>query len=109
MSIYRIAGYSAAVDRLGPFSWLDFPTVTRFQIAQSQSPSGVGECVVRLTIESDQASAGRGVTLVAEGVTDLRISEWGGVETRLTGLDASTSRRINGRARVGGFATTRMT
>ena len=81
MGIERIAGYSAAVTRV------DFSTVKRFQVDQTQSLSGVGEYVVRLTVESDQASTSRRVTLVAEGVTDLRISSWGGKETRLIGLD----------------------
>ena len=87
MSIDKIPGYSAAVSRLGPFSWGDFVTVRRLHVDQSQLPSGVGDYVVRLTVASDQASTGRGLTLVAEGVTDLRISDWGGYETRLIGLD----------------------
>ena len=83
----QIPGYSAAVSRLGPFSWVDFPRVKRLQLDQIRKLFGVSECVVRLSVESDDASTGRGVTLVAEGVTDLRISEWGGSYTRVIGLD----------------------
>lgn len=84
-SVHKIAGYTEAVRRLGPFFWTDFPTVKRLHV--DRATSGVGEYVVRLTIESDDASASRRVTLPAEGVTERRISEWGGIETRLIGLD----------------------
>lgn len=85
MSIDKIAGYSAVVSRLGAFSWLDFPVVGRLQV--DQSCPGTGECIVRLRLQSDCTPSARGVTLVAEGVVDLRISSWGGSETRLIGLD----------------------
>jgi len=84
-SVHKITGYTEAVRRLGRFFWTDFPTVKRLHVDRATSRGG--EYVVRLTIESDVTSASRRVTLVAEGVTELRISEWGGIETRLIGLD----------------------
>jgi hypothetical protein len=84
MSNDKIDGYSAAASRLGPFSWLDFPSVRQLQVDQSRCEAG--ECIVRLTLESDNGPTRRTVTLVAGGVVNLRISSWGGNETRLIGL-----------------------
>ena len=69
-SVHKIAGYTEAVRRLGPFFWTDFPTVKRLHV--DRATSGIGEYVVRLTIESDDGSERR---FLAQQFTAVRTAE----------------------------------
>jgi hypothetical protein len=81
----RILGFSKAVEALGDFELSEFRIVRELRFYEIENEAQNPR--VDLVLESDDRSPNYRLTLAFGGVSGLKIDDFGGPQTRVTGLE----------------------